>query len=81
VTGVFAADLTLAELRQLRAKQRWEFRDTSHDWQYGVVTFDEFLDAALSVSVGVYPGACVVFLRACRSNSSSLLTSASDGCG
>lgn len=57
-SGVFAADLTLAEVRQLRAKQRWEFRDHSFDGRFGVVTFEEFIDVALAAdrAVGIYPG-------------------------
>jgi glycerophosphoryl diester phosphodiesterase len=39
-SGVFVADLTLAELRQLKARQPWPFRDHSH----------------ANRSVGVYPG-------------------------
>lgn len=56
--GIFASDLTLAEVKTLRAKQRLEFRDHSHDGQYGIVTFEEFLDLALAAGrpVGVYPG-------------------------
>jgi glycerophosphoryl diester phosphodiesterase len=58
VGGVFAADLTLAEVRQLKAKQRWAFRDHSFDGQYGIVTFEEFIDVALAAGrpVGIYPG-------------------------
>lgn len=58
VSGVFAADLTLAEVRQLRAKQRWEFRDHSFDGRFGLVTFEEFIDVALAAgrAVGIYPG-------------------------
>lgn len=57
VTGIFAADLTLAEVKQLRAKQRWDFRDHSHDGAFSIPTLSEFLDVALSASraVGVYP--------------------------
>uniref|UniRef100_A0A453B565 glycerophosphodiester phosphodiesterase n=1 Tax=Aegilops tauschii subsp. strangulata TaxID=200361 RepID=A0A453B565_AEGTS len=31
VTGYFITDFTLAELKTLRVKQRWSFRDKSHD--------------------------------------------------
>jgi glycerophosphoryl diester phosphodiesterase len=57
VSGVFAADLTLAEVKQLRAKQRWEFRDHSHDGTFEIPTLSQFLDVALSVprAVGIYP--------------------------
>lgn len=55
---MFAADLTLAEVRQLRAKQRWAFRDHSFDGHYGIVTFEEFIALALAAGrpVGIYPG-------------------------
>ena len=58
VRGIFAADLTLAEVKQLRAKQRWAFRDHSFDVQYGIVTFEEYIDLALAAKrpVGIYPG-------------------------
>lgn len=56
--GIFAADLTLAEVRQLRARQRWAFRDHSHDGLFGIATFEEFIDSALAAGrpVGIYPG-------------------------
>ncbi|GBF89587.1 hypothetical protein Rsub_02305 [Raphidocelis subcapitata] len=55
--GVHAADLTLAELRRLRARQRFAFRDQSHNGRYPLVTFEEFLDIADAAprGVGVYP--------------------------
>lgn len=55
---MFAADLTLAEVRQLRARQRWAFRDHSFDGLYGIVTFEEFIALALAAGrpVGIYPG-------------------------
>jgi glycerophosphoryl diester phosphodiesterase len=57
VSGIFAADLTLAEVKQLRAQQRWEFRDHSHDGAFAIPTLSEFLDVALSAprAVGIYP--------------------------
>ncbi|KAL5197919.1 hypothetical protein ABZP36_001431 [Zizania latifolia] len=52
-----AADFTLAELKTLRAKQRWAFRDKSHNGESPNITFDEFIDIALSAErvVGIYP--------------------------
>jgi len=42
--GVFACDLTLAEVRTLKARQRWpEDRGVAHDGAYGVATLDELL--------------------------------------
>jgi glycerophosphoryl diester phosphodiesterase len=69
VTGVFACDLTLDEVRTLRARQRWpEDRGTAHDGAYGVATLDELMvlvdgsSSAASTSppsvgrvVGLYP--------------------------
>jgi len=58
VEGIFASDLTLAEVKQLRATQRWPFRDHSFDGLYGIVTFEEFVDLAQAAGrpVGIYPG-------------------------
>jgi hypothetical protein len=47
VEGIFACDLTLAEVASLRAKQRWPFRDQSHNGMYQVATLEQFLDIAL----------------------------------
>jgi glycerophosphoryl diester phosphodiesterase len=57
VSGIFAADLTLAEIKQLRAKQRWASRDHSHDGAFAIATLGEFLDVVLSAprAVGIYP--------------------------
>jgi len=60
VTGWFAQDFTLAEIRTLRARQPMDCRDKRHDGQHGVPTFDEILgliDAhrAKGRIVGVYP--------------------------
>jgi glycerophosphoryl diester phosphodiesterase len=56
-TGVHAIDLTLAELRALRARQRFPFRPRGHDGAHGLVTFQEFLGVAAAAPrvVGVYP--------------------------
>ncbi|KAK3127624.1 hypothetical protein QOZ80_7AG0575940 [Eleusine coracana subsp. coracana] len=57
VTGYFIIDFTLAELKTLRAKQRWDFRDKSHDGVSPIITFEEFIDIALNAKrvVGIYP--------------------------
>lgn len=61
MTGVFTCDLALAEIKQLRAKQRWEFRDHSRDGLYQIATLDEFLDlvdaanTAAGRVIGIYP--------------------------
>jgi glycerophosphoryl diester phosphodiesterase len=59
-TGIFAADLTLAEVQQLRTKQRWgDLRGRQHDLLYPVPTLQEFLQLAAAAPrvVGVYPEA------------------------
>ncbi|MGB0099387.1 MAG: glycerophosphodiester phosphodiesterase family protein [Nocardioides sp.] len=64
VTGWFTEDLTLAELKTLRAVERLPDlrpRNTRYDGRYEVPTFDEILDlvaeesARLGRQVGVYP--------------------------
>jgi glycerophosphoryl diester phosphodiesterase len=58
--GVFACDLTLAEARTLRAKQRWPAdRGSQHDGAYGVATLQELLALvdALAGAVGAGGGA------------------------
>lgn len=45
-TGVHAADVTLAQARSLRARQRRPARGTGADGVWGVVTLDEFLTVA-----------------------------------
>lgn len=61
VTGWFVEDLTLAELKRLRAKERLPSRSHEFDGRFEVPTFDEVLDLAeregraRGRSVGVYP--------------------------
>jgi glycerophosphoryl diester phosphodiesterase len=56
VTGIFACDLTLSEVQQLSAKQRWEFRQQAAS-RHSIPTFQQFLDTALSAdrAIGIYP--------------------------
>lgn len=60
-TGWFTTDLTLAELKTLRAKQAMADRDQSHNGKYAIPTLREVLDLARSESartgrtIGVYP--------------------------
>lgn len=57
----FAGDFTLAEIRQLRAKQQMKERDQSHNGKYAVPTFQEIVDLAKAETartgrtIGVYP--------------------------
>jgi len=60
-TGWFTTDLTLAEIKTLRAKQPMAERDQSHNGKYAIPTLREVLDLARSESartgrtIGVYP--------------------------
>ncbi|MFP5286046.1 MAG: glycerophosphodiester phosphodiesterase family protein, partial [Thermoanaerobaculia bacterium] len=55
VTGWFAEDFTLAEIKTLRARERLEFRDRSFNGRFEIPTFQEILDLARRRNVGVYP--------------------------
>ncbi|CAI9111716.1 OLC1v1012007C1 [Oldenlandia corymbosa var. corymbosa] len=56
-TGYFAVDFTLEELKSLRLKQRYPFRDQQHNGKYQIITFEELLSIALDAPrvVGIYP--------------------------
>lgn len=55
----FVHDFTLAELRQLRARQPFKGRSTEHDDRYRIPTFSEVLELLQAVqgdrTIGVYP--------------------------
>lgn len=55
--GVFASDLTMEEVKKLRARQPFSFRDASLNDKYELVTLDQFLAVAKTFRpvVGVYP--------------------------
>nr|ACO11054.1 Glycerophosphoryl diester phosphodiesterase precursor [Caligus rogercresseyi] len=55
VTDYFSFDFTLEEIMELRRKQVKPNRDPQFDWQYGFVTFDEFVEIAKSYGAGIYP--------------------------
>ena len=46
VVGWFTEDLTLAEIKTLRAKERLEFRDQSNNGKFEVPTFEQVIDLA-----------------------------------
>ena len=60
VDGWFSEDFTLAEIRNLRANQRFAFRDQSNNGKFGIPTLDEVIQLVLSKSresgreVGIY---------------------------
>ena len=57
----FAGDFTIAEIRQLRARQALKERDQSHNGRYLIPTFQEVIDLAKAETarrgrvIGVYP--------------------------
>jgi len=57
VTGWFAFDFTVAELKTLRKRQPLDFRDHTFDGQFTIPTLAEHIDVAKSASrpVAVYP--------------------------
>ncbi|CAA3026447.1 glycerophosphodiester phosphodiesterase GDPD6 [Olea europaea subsp. europaea] len=57
ITGYFSVDFTLEELKSLRLKQRYPFRDQQYNGMYSIITFEEFISIALDAPrvVGIYP--------------------------
>ena len=61
IAGWFSEDLTLAEIRTLRARERLAFRSHAYDGKFPLATFDEVIElaqrlgAARGRPVGVYP--------------------------
>ncbi|GET37790.1 glycerophosphodiester phosphodiesterase [Microseira wollei] len=61
ITGWFTEDFTLAEIKTLRAKQNFPFRDQSFNGLYEVPTLQEIIDLAKRKSIetgrtiGIYP--------------------------
>ncbi|KAF7827889.1 glycerophosphodiester phosphodiesterase GDPD6 [Senna tora] len=57
VTGFFTVDFTIEELKSLRVKQRFKFRDQQYNGKFQIITFEEFISIALDASrvVGIYP--------------------------
>ncbi|XP_078430172.1 glycerophosphodiester phosphodiesterase GDPD6-like isoform X1 [Wolffia australiana] len=57
VTGWFVVDFTLKELKKLRVKQRYPFRDQQYNGRFSIITFEEFIAIALDAPriVGIYP--------------------------
>lgn len=57
-TGWFVEDFTLAEIKTLRARERLEYRDRSHDGKHEVLTFEEVIRIAKEETgrtVGIAP--------------------------
>jgi glycerophosphoryl diester phosphodiesterase len=57
VTGWFVVDFTLDELKTLKVKQRYSFRDQQYNGMFSIITFEEFISIALDAerTVGIYP--------------------------
>ena len=61
ITGWFAEDFTLAEIKTLRAKERLATRSHDYDGKFEVPTFDEVIDLAQALGrelgrpIGIYP--------------------------
>ncbi|EMS62682.1 Glycerophosphoryl diester phosphodiesterase [Triticum urartu] len=59
VTGwcPYAVDFTLEELKTLKVKQRYPFRDQQYNGKFSIITFEEFISIALDASrtIGIYP--------------------------
>ncbi|KAE9601912.1 hypothetical protein Lal_00040974 [Lupinus albus] len=57
VTGFFTVDFTLKELKSLRVKQRYNFRDQQYNGKFQIITFEEYISIALEAPrvVGIYP--------------------------
>lgn len=57
ITGYFTVDFTIEELKSLRVKQRYHFRDQQYNGQFPIITFEEFISIALDAPrvVGIYP--------------------------
>ncbi|XP_078176173.1 glycerophosphodiester phosphodiesterase GDPD6-like [Carex rostrata] len=57
ITGYFVVDFTMEELKSLRVKQRYPFRDQQYNWKFSIITFEEFISIGLDANrtVGIYP--------------------------
>lgn len=61
IDGFFTEDLTLAEIKTLRAKERLDFRDQSRNGQYEIPTFEEIIalvkrkEKETGRVIGLYP--------------------------
>ncbi len=61
IEGWFSCDFTLVEIKTLRARQRFGFRDSSFDGRFQIPTLQEVIDLARSATlrtgrtIGLYP--------------------------
>lgn len=56
ITDIFTVDLTLEEIKTIRVRQRYPFRDPNYD-MYSIPTLEEYIQVAKSAGrpVGIYP--------------------------
>ena len=57
VNDIFTVDLTLEELKTIRVKQKYSFRDQNFNYKFQIPTLEEYIQVAKSAgrSVGIYP--------------------------
>lgn len=57
ITDIFTVDLTLAELKSIRVKQKYSFRDPNFDDKFQIPTLEEYIEVAKSADreIGIYP--------------------------
>lgn len=57
VTDIFTVDLTLEELKTIRVKQKYSFRDQNFNYKFQIPTLEEYIQVAKSAgrSIGIYP--------------------------
>ena len=68
VEGWFIEDFALDEIRQLRARERFDFRDPSHDDQFSIPSLDDLLELAANERTldGERPGIIIEIKHATR---------------
>ena len=57
ITDIFTVDLTLEEIKTIRVRQRYPFRDPNYNDMYSIPTLEEYIQVAKSAGrpVGIYP--------------------------
>ena len=57
ITDIFTVDLTLEELKTIRVRQRFSFRDPSFDDKFQIPTLEEYIQVTKSADrrIGIYP--------------------------
>ena len=57
ITDIFTVDLTLEELKTIRVRQKYSFRDPNFDDKFQIPTLEEYIQVAKSADrpIGIYP--------------------------